>query len=73
MYGFLAETKLGDDGRYEVKLDPEEHQDFVWATEEDVKMSRVGDKALAFVNEGRRQHILQAFEVNRNVQQKQQQ
>ncbi|KAF3014422.1 hypothetical protein E8E14_006690 [Neopestalotiopsis sp. 37M] len=44
-----------------VKLDPEEHQDFVWATEEDLLANRHGDITLTWMSEDQRQTILKAF------------
>lgn len=50
-----------------VRLDPEEHCAFVWATEEDVKRGWCGDVEMRWDGEGnrRREVILKGFEVLR--------
>ncbi|KAF6831085.1 nudix domain protein [Colletotrichum musicola] len=45
----------------EVKIDPEEHQDFVWATEEEVKAGRVGGKEIPVTNGQMLRLILDGF------------
>ncbi|KAI1030325.1 hypothetical protein LB505_004336 [Fusarium chuoi] len=34
----------------EVKLDPKEHQDYVWATEDEVKGQKIGDREIPLTN-----------------------
>jgi 8-oxo-dGTP pyrophosphatase MutT (NUDIX family) len=46
----------------EVKLDPKEHQRFVWATEDEVKAKKVGDVHLDFTREEVERTVLLAFE-----------
>lgn len=48
-----------------VRLDPNEHQDFVWATEEEVMLERVGDKQTPFTKKRHRDVILEAFSLRR--------
>ncbi|KAF6838230.1 nudix domain protein [Colletotrichum plurivorum] len=45
----------------EVKIDPEEHQDFVWATEEEVRAGRVGWKEIPVTNGQMMRLILDGF------------
>jgi 8-oxo-dGTP pyrophosphatase MutT (NUDIX family) len=48
-----------------VKLDPDEHEDFVWATEEDVRLGRCGDRIFTWINDVQRQTVLKAFRMLR--------
>lgn len=45
----------------EVKLDPQEHQRFVWATEDEVKRKRAGDVDLVFTTSEQENTILAGF------------
>ncbi|KAJ2971598.1 hypothetical protein NQ176_g7613 [Zarea fungicola] len=45
-----------------VKLNPEEHQRFLWATKSEVEANRAGDIDLDFTREEVRQTVLQAFD-----------
>ncbi|KAJ9654579.1 hypothetical protein H2198_006394 [Neophaeococcomyces mojaviensis] len=78
-YNFLVEVEepeagesndgLNEDGggkrELKVKLDPKEHQNYVWATEEDVKNFRAGDVELKFTSSGQYQVIVDAFVARR--------
>lgn len=44
-----------------IVLDPNEHQDFVWASEEEVRSGRVGEKEIPFTVEGVKVLLLKAF------------
>lgn len=66
-FTFLAIVKPGEDGNHDVKLDPKEHQAFVWATEDEVKAYRAQDINLKFTNGKQRETILQAFSIKRNL------
>lgn len=46
-----------------VKLDPKEHQDFAWATEQEVKEGRIGDRDLAITRDSVAALILEAFRL----------
>lgn len=46
-----------------VNLDPEEHQAFVWASEDDVRSGKVGDIDIPFTSKPQKDVILDAFEV----------
>ncbi|ORY60053.1 NUDIX hydrolase domain-like protein [Pseudomassariella vexata] len=49
----------------EVKLDPTEHGDFTWVTEEEVKEGRKGWRVFSWISEEQKQTILDAFELLR--------
>ncbi|TEA15780.1 hypothetical protein C8034_v002321 [Colletotrichum sidae] len=59
-----VETAAGD-GEIEVKIDPEEHENYVWATEEEVKADRAGHVALEWTSEHQKMDLLKAFEMTR--------
>jgi 8-oxo-dGTP pyrophosphatase MutT (NUDIX family) len=48
-----------------VKLDPEEHQNFVWASEDDVLNGRSGDIELIFTHDNQRDVVLKGFELRK--------
>lgn len=59
---FLVECESeGEDGALEVRLDPREHQRYVWATEEDVRVGRVGDVVLRFTTREQEDVVLEGF------------
>jgi len=60
---FLVEVESADGDRTDVKLDPNEHQNFVWATEDDVKAKKVGDLELTFTTEAQEKIITESFQV----------
>ncbi|KAK6072414.1 nudix domain protein [Seiridium cupressi] len=62
---FLVEVQKTAQGAPEVKLDPEEHEAFVWATEEDVLANCHGDIMFTWISENQRQTILEAFKMLR--------
>ncbi|KAL8917297.1 MAG: hypothetical protein Q9208_008018 [Pyrenodesmia sp. 3 TL-2023] len=53
----------GSDHNFEVRLRPEEHQDFVWATEEEVRARKVGDVEIGFTMPEQETVVLDAFAV----------
>lgn len=60
-FAFVAEA-----GDLEVvRLDPNEHQDWVWATEEDVRTEKMGERELPMTNAAAREIILEAFRLRR--------
>ncbi|RMZ86535.1 hypothetical protein DV736_g6239, partial [Chaetothyriales sp. CBS 134916] len=66
--GFLVKTaratrNQGEEGQLRVKIDPKEHQNNVWASEEEVRSERMGDLELTFTSRDQKQTILQAFEI----------
>ena len=44
-----------------VKLDPNEHQDFVWATEDEVRAEKMGDRVITITNKLTKEHMLEGF------------
>ncbi|KAF1965067.1 NUDIX domain protein, partial [Bimuria novae-zelandiae CBS 107.79] len=50
-----------------VRLDPNEHQQYVWATENEVKIKEVGDINLDFTREEVRQTVLLVFDYYRET------
>jgi 8-oxo-dGTP pyrophosphatase MutT (NUDIX family) len=46
-----------------VKLDPNEHQDYVWATKQDVERRATAERTLVFTAEGQRTVILEGFRL----------
>lgn len=59
---FLVDVQV-QNGPIEVTLDPNEHVQYVWATEEQAKAKKVGDIALEYTTEAQEQTVYQAFEV----------
>lgn len=51
-----------------VRLDPREHQGFVWATEEEVVAKRVGDLELRFTTGEQEDVVLEGFRVKRELE-----
>ncbi|KAK5938169.1 hypothetical protein PMZ80_009758 [Knufia obscura] len=66
-YNFMVEVadQMGEDGKVKIKLDPNEHQDHVWATEEQVKAGKVGGIELKFTSLEQEKVVLEAFESRR--------
>ena len=58
---FVVQVEQGTDGRLDVKLDPEEHQRFVWASQDEVKVKKVGDVKLKFTTQDLENTVLQSF------------
>ncbi|KAL2206189.1 hypothetical protein CC79DRAFT_1369618 [Sarocladium strictum] len=63
-WSFVVEV---DEGEVEkgVKLDPNEHEDHVWASEEEVKSGKVGEKSIPMVSAVQFRRVLEAFRVRR--------
>lgn len=64
---FAVEAERSADGKLDVKLDPEEHQDYVWATEEEVLAGKAGDVVLDFTTAEQKAIILEAFKARREI------
>jgi 8-oxo-dGTP pyrophosphatase MutT (NUDIX family) len=58
---FMAEV----DGWEEVKLDPAEHQDYAWATEEEVAAQKVGERSIPITHESVHATLMEAFRLRR--------
>jgi 8-oxo-dGTP pyrophosphatase MutT (NUDIX family) len=66
-FSFLVDVEKGEGGKLDVKLDPGEHQKYVWATEEEVRARRVGDVELKFTAREQEAVVLEAFTVRREL------
>ena len=66
-YSFLVDAEKGADGKLDVKLDPGEHQNYVWAAEEEVKSRKVGEIELKFTTREQEAFVLEAFKVRREM------
>ncbi|KAH9896339.1 hypothetical protein F4778DRAFT_263513 [Xylariomycetidae sp. FL2044] len=53
------------DSEIVVRLDPNEHEDYVWADEEEVRRDRVGDKVLDWTSPEQKKTVLDAFALVR--------
>ncbi|KAK1655847.1 hypothetical protein BDP81DRAFT_444513 [Colletotrichum phormii] len=60
-YTYLVEVETTT----KVEIDPEEHEDFVWATEEEVRADRCGERVFEWTSEHQKMDILRAFEIAR--------
>ncbi|KAF6825304.1 nudix domain protein [Colletotrichum plurivorum] len=58
-FTYLVEVEDAKD----VVIDPEEHEAFVWATEEEVRADRSGDVEFEWTSEHQKRDILKAFEM----------
>lgn len=71
---FMVEVENGenvdkdDKGSIKVKLDPKEHQNYLWATEEQCKDEKVGDVEVKFTTAEQKLVILDAFAARRKAQ-----
>lgn len=61
-FNFVVEV---EEGKREVKLDADEHQAYVWATEEEVREKRVGELKFEFTKKRQEEVILQAFKMRK--------
>lgn len=60
---FCFEVEV-DEGQ-QVQLDPAEHQDYVWATEEEARCQRVGDKEIPWITEQMKRLVAEAFRLRK--------
>ncbi|KIW68763.1 hypothetical protein PV04_04685 [Phialophora macrospora] len=51
------------EGCEHVRLDPMEHQDYLWATEDEIREQKTGDRELPITNSGVTSLILEAFRL----------
>lgn len=61
-FGFAVPVAMERDGVLQVRLDPGEHQRFVWATEREVLDGRAEGVELEFTGDEVRRTVLLAFE-----------
>lgn len=67
-WSFVAEVEGGDGSEPpEVTLDPDEHQAYVWATEEEVQADQAGEVKLKWTSENQKADVLRSFEVAKDV------
>jgi 8-oxo-dGTP pyrophosphatase MutT (NUDIX family) len=66
-FNFLVDAEKGAGGKLDVKLDPNEHQNYLWAAEEEVKARKVGDVELKFTTTEQEAVVLEAFRVRREM------
>lgn len=63
---FEVEVEGGEGGRPVVRLDPEEHQDYLWVGEEQVRSGRVGGRDILLTAGGKTERmVLEAMRVRR--------
>jgi len=65
-FNFAVRPKHNGKASLAVLLNPEEHQQFVWATESEVKAGKAGGIDLDFTREEVKRTVLQAFDFARN-------
>ncbi|KIW18165.1 hypothetical protein PV08_02453 [Exophiala spinifera] len=66
-FHFLVEAKRNSTGALNVMLDPKEHQNYLWVTEEQVRARRVDDRDLKFTSKDQEAAIIEGFEVRRRL------
>lgn len=64
-FSFAVQVKVDGEGSLKVRLDPKEHQRFVWATEDEVKAGKADRVNLEFTRVEVRRTVLLAFEYYR--------
>ena len=52
---------------WNVQLDPTEHQDFVWASEDEIREQKIGDRDLPITNMAMASLILESFRLRKRV------
>ena len=58
---FVVQVEQGAEGHLDVKLDPEEHRQFLWASQDEVKAKKVGDVELEFTTRDLENTVRQSF------------
>lgn len=58
----MVQAETNTEGRLEAKLDPEEHQRFVWASETEVRSRRAKDVDLNFTTKELVVTVLRGFD-----------
>ncbi|KAL0937801.1 nudix domain protein [Colletotrichum truncatum] len=67
-FTYLVEVEAnGEDGEPKVLIDPEEHDAFVWATEEEVRADRAGDVKFKWTSEHQKRDLLKALEMAKKL------
>jgi 8-oxo-dGTP pyrophosphatase MutT (NUDIX family) len=62
---FLVDVEAEADELLEVKIDPDEHQRFVWASEDECRPNRVGSLEIEFTSQAQQQTILEGLGCGR--------
>ena len=65
---FIVEVESGQDATLGVRLRPEEHQNLVWATEQDIKSRKANDIHFEFTTPDQEAVVLEAFNVLKATQ-----
>ena len=60
-FSFVVDVEPGD----EVKLDPNEHEAFLWVSEEEARLGKCGDVEFKYTTARQKQIVLAAFELRR--------
>jgi 8-oxo-dGTP pyrophosphatase MutT (NUDIX family) len=60
-FTFMVETEHVAERWPEVRIDPEEHQQFLWASEDEVRSNRAALVELVFTNQQQEDTVLAAF------------
>ena len=58
---FVVQVEQGAEGHLDVELDPEEHRQFLWASQDEVKAKKVGDVELEFTTQDLENTVRQSF------------
>lgn len=61
-FNFVVQAETNTEGRLETKLDPEEHQRFVWASETEIRARKAKDVDLDFTTQELVVAVLQEFD-----------
>lgn len=59
-FSFEVEVEEG-----EVRLDPQEHQDYVWVTEEEARSQRVGEREILLTGQQMMRLVMEAFRLRK--------
>lgn len=61
-FNFIVQVEMNAEGQSVPRLDPEEHQQFVWASESEVRVKKANDVELMFTTPELMATVLQAFD-----------
>jgi hypothetical protein len=61
----MVEAEKDESGKLKVKLDREERQNYVWASEEDVEAGKAGDLEIKFTTGKQKAVVVEAFKARR--------
>jgi 8-oxo-dGTP pyrophosphatase MutT (NUDIX family) len=70
-FSFVVDVEFNGDGRGEVTLDPNEHQRFLWASEEECRRKKVENGGevvdVEFTTEAQEKIIMEGFRLRKEV------